>query len=84
MTTMELKTELSRQLSLMGDDENLLQRVLKYVKRINTHKGKAAEEEEYISKEELLDGIRKGLQEMQEARRTGKKLMTAEELLNEL
>jgi uncharacterized protein with HEPN domain len=83
MTTMELKTELTHQLSLIGDDENTLQRVLKYIKRITAHKEKAAEEE-YISKEELLAAIREGLQEVADARRTGKKLKTAEELLNEL
>jgi hypothetical protein len=42
------------------------------------------EEVEYIEKEEILNSIRKGLSEIKEARRTGRKLMTAEELLNEL
>ena len=35
-------------------------------------------------KEEILNSIREGLREIKEARRTGRKLMTAEELLNEL
>ncbi|MDR1003613.1 MAG: hypothetical protein LBL97_01175 [Prevotellaceae bacterium] len=83
MTTMELNAEISHQLSLIADDESTLQRVLKYVKRITAHKEKAIEEE-YISKEELLAGIREGLLDLKEAQRTGKKLMTAEELLNEL
>lgn len=42
------------------------------------------EEVEYIEKEEILDSIREGLCEIKEARRTGRKLMAAEELLNEL
>lgn len=42
------------------------------------------EEEETISKEEILAGIREGLLEMKERRRTGQKPKTAEELLNEL
>ncbi|MDR0989481.1 MAG: hypothetical protein LBM06_08525 [Prevotellaceae bacterium] len=84
MTTMELKTELSHQLSLIGDDENTLQRVLRYVKRLTAQQQKATQETEYISKEELLAAIREGLQEVADARRTGKKLQTAEELLNEL
>ena len=42
------------------------------------------EEVEYIEKEEILNSIREGLREIKEARRTGRKLMTAEELLNEL
>ncbi|WP_455669536.1 hypothetical protein [Phocaeicola sp.] len=43
-----------------------------------------AEAEETISKEEILVGIREGLMEMKEARRTGKRLKTAEKLLDEL
>ena len=43
-----------------------------------------AEEEETISKEEILAGIREGLMERKEARRTGQRLKRAEELLDEL
>ena len=42
------------------------------------------EEKEYIEKQEILDAIRDGLLEIKEARSCGRKLMTAEELLNEL
>ena len=42
------------------------------------------EENEYIEKQEILDAIRDGLLEIKEARSSGRKLMTAEELLNEL
>lgn len=42
------------------------------------------DEVEYITKEEILDGIRQGLTEMYRAKRMGEKLMTGEELLNEL
>jgi hypothetical protein len=54
------------------------------VKRITAHKEKAAEEEEYISKEELLAAIREGLQEVADARRTGTKLKTLQEVIDEL
>lgn len=43
-----------------------------------------AESEEYISKEEVLAGIRQGLMEVKEAREKGIKLMDARELINEL
>lgn len=43
-----------------------------------------AEDEEYISKEEVLAGIDRGLKEMIERKRTGKKAKTLEELLNKL
>ena len=42
------------------------------------------EEKEYIEKQEILDAIRDGLLEIKEASSSGRKLMTAEELLNEL
>jgi methionyl-tRNA formyltransferase len=37
-----------------------------------------------LEKEEILAAIRRGLLEVKEARRTGKRLMSAQELLNEL
>ena len=42
------------------------------------------EEVEYISKQEILDGIREGLTEFYHAKRAGTKLPDAEELLHEL
>lgn len=43
-----------------------------------------AESEETISKEEILAGIDRGLKEMKERKRTGRKAKTLEELINEL
>ena len=83
MTTMELNAmrgELAREI-LNIESMELLQKVQRYLKRaMKTEK----EEVEYIEKEEILNSIREGLLEIKEARRTGRKLMTAEELLNEL
>ena len=83
MTTMELNAmrgELAREI-LNIESMELLQKVQRYLKRaMKTEK----EEVEYIEKEEILNSIREGLREIKEARRTGRKLMTAEELLNEL
>ena len=83
MTTMELNAmrgELAREI-LNIESMELLQKVQRYIKRaMKTEK----EEVEYIEKEEILNSIREGLREIKEARRTGRKLMTAEELLNEL
>lgn len=41
-------------------------------------------EEEYISKEEILAGIREGLEEMKERKYTGRKAITLQELIDEL
>lgn len=83
MTTMELNAmrgELARDI-LNIESMELLQKIQRYIKRaVKTEQ----EEEEYIEKEEILNSIREGLIKVKEARRTGRKLMTAEELLNEL
>lgn len=47
-------------------------------------KERKAESEEFISKEEILAGIRQGLMEVKEAREKGTKLMDARQLINEL
>ena len=42
------------------------------------------EEEDAISKDEILAGIDRGLKEMKERKRIGRKAKTLEELINEL
>ena len=75
-----MRGELAREI-LNIESMELLQKVQRYLKRaMKTEK----EEMEYIEKEEILNSIREGLREIKEAQRTGRKLMTAEELLNEL
>lgn len=51
----------------------------KLIKNIRDEK-----EVEYISKEEVLEGIRKGLMDVQEARKSGKQLKTLQEVIDEL
>ena len=83
MTTMELNAmrgELAREI-LNIESIELLQKVQRYIKRAVKVE---QEEVEYIEKEEILNSIREGLREIKEAQRTGRKLMSAEELLNEL
>ena len=66
--------------------------VLRTVKRSLTHalaKVKQQqvvreEEVEYISKQEILNGIREGLTEFYQAKKAGKELPDAEDLFNEL
>ena len=75
-----LRGELARDI-LNIESVELLSKIQRYIKR--TLKVEQ-EEVEYIEKGEILNSIREGLKEIKEARRTGRKLMTAEELLNEL
>ena len=75
-----MRVELARDI-LNIESVELLQKIQRYIKRAVKVE---QEETEYIEKEEILNSIREGLKEIKEARRTGRKLMTAEELLNEL
>ena len=75
-----MRGELARDI-LNIESVELLQKIQRYIKRAVKVE---QEETEYIEKEEILNSIREGLKEIKEARRTGRKLMTAEELLNEL
>jgi len=75
-----MRGELAREI-LNIESIELLQKVQRYIKRtVKVEK----EETEYIEKEEVLNSIREGLREIKEAQRTGRKLMDAEDLLNEL
>lgn len=82
MTTMEmnaLRGELARTI-LSIESQDLLYKIQRYLNRALKHE----QEEEYIEKEEILNSIRNGLKEIKERRRTGRKGIDAEELLNEL
>lgn len=82
-----LRIELMRDILDTDDLE-----VLRTVKRSLTHalaKVKQQQvvregEVEYISKQEILNGIREGLTEFYQAKKAGKELPDAEDLFNEL
>ena len=86
-TTMNLdvqRAEIIRQLFATDSPEVLkkVQRTLKNaLKALQTEE---KEETEYISKEEVMDGIREGLTEMLRAQRMGIKQKTLQELIDEL
>lgn len=79
MTSMELNAELFRQLSLIADDEALMRKAVKAITRIVKQK----EETEYISKDEILEGIDAGLREVKLTKEGKLKPKTIEEFLNE-
>ena len=51
---------------------------------LNTSIDAPEDETEYISKEEVLDGIRQGLADVKEAREKGMQLKTLQEVIDEL
>ena len=82
MSTLEfnaLRGELAREM-LNVESIEVLQKVQRALRRAI----KQEQKEEYIEKEEILAAVREGLLEVKHAHETGVKLMTAEELLNEL
>ncbi len=70
------------------DDIDVIQKTQRYLNRALTAVKKAAskakEEEEYISKEEIMDSLRESLTEMYTAQRDGIKRKTLQEVIDEL
>lgn len=84
-TTIDLQAEKLALISSICNVDSVS--VIKSLKRSlerTLAKERKAESEEYISKEEILAGIRQGLMEVKEAREKGIKLMDARQLINEL
>lgn len=82
MTTMELdalRMDLIEELQTI-DNKDTLKRIKTYFKRLRN----AKEEEETISKEEILAGIDAGLKEVKKWKETGEKRQTLDEFIHEL
>ena len=83
MTAVQLNANIQRNLGLLASRTDLMERVDRYVARLAKQvkrQAKVEEEEEYISKEELLAGIEQGLREVKE----NAPCKTAREFLDEL
>ena len=64
MTAMELNLSLLQEITCISDDENMVRKVLNYVRKLR----RKEEETEYITKEEVLAGIDAGLKDMKAGR----------------
>ena len=82
MTAIELKTALMNEIMDI-EDETLMEKTLKAVRRAKA-RFHQAKEEETISKEEILAGIAEGLREVRRRMDSGEKGQTLEEFINEL
>ena len=68
MTALQLNAELFRELSIIAEDENLMQKALKYIKKL-TAKKRAMDEIEYImSSPAMVDILREGDEEIAEGK----------------
>ena len=68
MTALQLNAELFRELSIIAEDENLMQKAVKYLKKL-TAKKRAMDETEYImSSPKMVEIIRQGQKDIEEGR----------------
>lgn len=68
MTTSELNAELFRELSVIAQDEGLMKKAVKYLKKLTAQK-QAMDETEYImSSPAMVDIIRQGQKDIEEGR----------------
>lgn len=68
MTALELNAELFRELSIIAEDEGLMKKALKAIKRLSAKK-QAMDETEYImSSPEMVRIIRQGEKDIEEGR----------------
>ena len=68
MTALELNAELFRELSIIAEDEGLMKKAVKYLKKLTAQK-QAMDETEYImSSPEMVEIIRQGQKDIEEGR----------------
>lgn len=68
MTSMELNAELFRELSIIAEDEGLMRKALRALKKLTAQK-KAVDETEYLmSSSAMADVIRQGQKDIEEGR----------------
>ena len=68
MTALQLNAELFRELSIIAEDEGLMKKAAKYLKKLTAQK-QAMDETEYImSSPEMVEIIRQGRKDIEEGR----------------
>ena len=68
MTTSELNAELFRELSIIAQDEGMMKKAVKYLKKLTAQK-KAMDETEYImASPAMVEIIRQGQKDIEEGR----------------
>ncbi len=68
MTALQLNAELFRELSIIAEDEGLMKKAVKYLKKLTAQK-QAMDETEYImSSPEMVEIIRQGRKDIEEGR----------------
>ena len=64
MTSLQLNAELFRELSIIAEDEGLMQKALKYLKKLSAKKQTMDETEYIMSSPSMVDILRQGEEDM--------------------
>lgn len=68
MTALQLNAELFRELSIIAEDEGLMQKALKYLKKLSAKKQTMDETEYLMSSPAMADILRQGEEDMKNGR----------------
>lgn len=68
MTTLQLNAELFRELSVIAEDEGLMKKAVKYLKKLTAQKQAKNETEYIMSSPEMVKIIRQGQKDIEEGR----------------
>ena len=68
MTALQLNAELFRELSIIAEDENLMRKAVKYLKKLSAKKQTMDETEYIMSSPEMVRIIRQGEKDIEEGR----------------
>ena len=68
MTALQLNAELFRELSIIAEDEGLMKKAVKYLKKLSAKKQAMDETEHIMSSPEMVRIIRQGEKDIEEGR----------------
>ena len=68
MTALQLNAELFRELSIIAEDEGLMKKAVKYLKKLSAKKQAMDETEYLLSSPAMADIIRQGQKDIEEGR----------------
>ena len=68
MTALQLNAELFRELSIIAEDEGLMKKAVKYLKKLTAQKQAMDETEYLLSSQAMADIIRQGQKDIEEGR----------------
>ena len=68
MTALQLNAELFRELSIIAENENLMKKAVKYLKKLSAKKQAMDETEYLLSSPAMADIIRQGQKDIEEGR----------------